>query len=44
MFWRGERRDTKLLGLSEILQEMFAEAGKNKTTLKVELEKMRPEI
>jgi hypothetical protein len=44
MFWKGERKDTKLLNLSEIIQHVFHEATTNKTTLQQELQKVKPQI
>lgn len=44
MMWKGQKKDTKLLNLSEILQYIFSESQKNKTNLKEELNKVRPEI
>ncbi len=34
MYWRGEKKDTKLLNLSSIIQYIFEEANKNKTNLR----------
>ena len=44
MLWKGEKKDTKLLNLSEIIQHIFAQATANKTTLREELQKVKPQL
>lgn len=34
MPWSGQKKDTKLLNLSDILHRLFAECNRNKTTMK----------